>query len=375
MTTLNISKISIARLHKLNAVLQLHSLDGLALNPAPSLTYLTGLHFHLSERPVVALFPKNAPPLIVLPELEAPKLAAAPFELRAFPYGENPAAWDAAFRQAVQESGLSGARIGVEPAGMRVLELRYLEAAAPRAQFVSGEEVVAALRMIKDEAEIAAMQHAVDIAQSALQATLPAIRPGITEKEIAAELTLQLLRHGSEFPFPFQPIVSGRENGANPHAVPGDRPLRDGDLLVIDYGAAVDGYFSDITRTFAIGEPAPELRKIVEIVEQANAAGRAAAGPGVPASAVDKAARDVIETAGYGEYFTHRTGHGLGLEVHEPPFIRSDNGQILQPGMTFTIEPGIYLPGRGGTRIEDDVLITDDGCQSLTNLPRSLWRL
>ncbi len=346
--------------------------DALALNPGPSLPYLTGLNFHLSERPVVILFPRDEAPRIVLPELEAPKVTELPYEVHAFTYGEDPATWGDAFRAAIESGGLGRARIGVEPRALRVLELRYLEAAAPEAEFVPAEGVTAALRMHKDEAEIAAMQRAVEIAQAALQATLPAIRSGVSEREIAAELTLQLLRHGSNGEFPFSPIVSGGPNSANPHATPTDRPLQPGDLLVIDYGANVEGYFSDITRTFAIGEVEPELALIAEVVEQANAAARAAAGPGVPASAVDQAARAVIEEAGYGPYFTHRTGHGLGLEVHEEPYIRGDNPQILQPGMTFTIEPGIYLPGRGGVRIEDDVVITADGLKSLTDLPRSL---
>jgi Xaa-Pro dipeptidase len=363
------------RLKKLSDALKAHNLDALAINPGPSLPYLTGMHFHLSERPVVFIFPREGTPVIVLPELEAPKLDSASFAIRAFPYGENPDAWGAAFRDAAQSIGLANARIGVEPAWMRVLELRYLEAAAPKAQFVSGGEVVAALRMFKDETEIAAMQRAVEIAQNALRDTIPAIKPGVTEREIATELTTHLLHRGSSPAFPFQPIVSGGPNSANPHAVPTDRPLQRGDLLVIDYGATVEGYFSDITRTFAIGAVEPELRHIAEIVEQANAAGRAAAGPGVPARTVDEAARSVIEDAGYGEYFTHRTGHGLGLEVHEPPFIRGGNEQVLQPGMTFTVEPGIYLPGRGGVRIEDDILVTEEGCRSLTDLPRPLWQI
>ncbi len=351
------------------------NLDALALNPGPSLPYLTGLHFHLSERPVVILFPKGDTPLIVLPELEAPKLESVALEMKSFPYGENPDAWGQAFQAAIALGGLHKARIGVEPRALRVLELRYLEAAAPEAEFVPAEAVTAGLRMHKDDAEIAAMQEAVEIAQASLQATLPAIRPGVSEREVAAELTLQLLRHGSNGAFPFSPIVSGGPNSANPHAIPTDRQLQEGDLLVIDYGANVEGYFSDITRTFAIGEVDPELARIVEVVEQANAAARAAAGPGVPASAVDRAARAVIEAAGYGPYFTHRTGHGLGLEVHEEPYIRGDNPQILQPGMAFTIEPGIYLPGRGGVRIEDDVVITARGCRSLTSLPRALQTL
>jgi Xaa-Pro dipeptidase len=143
-------------------------------------------------------------------------------------------------------------------------------------------------------------------------------------------------------------------------------------LLIIDWGANVGGYFSDLTRTFAVGEPDAEMKKIAQIVEQANTAAREIAAPGVAAQDVDLAARRVIESAGYGQYFIHRTGHGLGLDVHEGPYIRSGNSDILKPGMTFTIEPGIYLPGRGGVRIEDNVVITDQGLQSLSNFPREL---
>lgn len=142
--------------------------------------------------------------------------------------------------------------------------------------------------------------------------------------------------------------------------------------MIVDFGVVVDGYVSDLTRTFALGEPDPEWREIYEVVREANAAGRAAVRPGIPAEAVDRAARAVIEAAGYGRYFTHRTGHGLGLEVHEPPSIVAGNTTPLEPGMTFTIEPGIYLPGKGGVRIEDDVVVTESGGESLTTFPREL---
>jgi len=144
---------------------------------------------------------------------------------------------------------------------------------------------------------------------------------------------------------------------------------------VIDWGAAYKGYISDLTRTFAIGQIDAEFQKIARIVEEANAAGRATAGPGVAAGMVDKAARDVIEKSGYGAYFTTRTGHGIGMEVHEEPYIRSGNPIPLQPGMAFTIEPGIYLPGRNGVRVEDDVVITQNGIECLSDLPRELRRL
>jgi Xaa-Pro dipeptidase len=166
--------------------------------------------------------------------------------------------------------------------------------------------------------------------------------------------------------------VAFGENSANPHAVPTDRVLKSGDLILIDWGASFDGYLSDITRTFTFGEVDEELLRIGEIVRQANHAGRHAGAAGVPAGTVDRAARAVIEAAGYGPAFFHRTGHGLGMEPHEAPYIYAENDQILSPGMTFTVEPGIYLPGKGGVRIEDDVVVTADGLQSLTDLPREV---
>ena len=171
---------------------------------------------------------------------------------------------------------------------------------------------------------------------------------------------------------PFSPIVASVPNSANPHAFPGDRQLARGDLLIIDWGANVGGYYSDLTRTFAIGQPEDEMKLIAQTVMWANTAAREIAGPGKAAQEVDRAARKVIEDAGYGQYFIHRTGHGLGMEVHEAPYIREGNPLRLEPGMTFSVEPGIYIPGRGGVRIEDDVVITDQGLQSFSDLPRGL---
>jgi Xaa-Pro dipeptidase len=361
-----------SRLTKLSAALRTGSLNALALNVGPSLTYLTGLHFHLSERPVVVIFAADNAPLIVLPELEMLKLADLPYAIKAFPYPENPAEWDGVFRKAVQSLGLDGKRIGVEPRAMRLLEFRHVQAGAPEADFPDASEVVSRLRVRKDPDEIAAMRKAVKVAQSALEATIPLIKVGMTEKELAAELIVQLLRHGSQSEMPFSPIVSGGPNSANPHASPSERKLQPGDLLVIDWGAAVDSYISDLTRTFAVGEVTPEFKKIHQIVLEANAAGRAAAKPGVPCANVDKAARAVIEQAGYGQYFTHRTGHGIGMEGHEEPYIRGDNMQLLEPGMAFTVEPGIYLPERNGVRIEDNMVITEDGVECLSGLERNL---
>jgi len=368
-------KIIQDRQEKLTRQIRAAGLDAFAVNPSPSMHYLTGLHFHLSERPVVIIFPANGDPTIVLPELEKAKLEDISFPIKGFPYREDPNQWGKVFEKAIQYNNLKEANIGVEPRALRFLELKLLEQAAQLASFIPSAQTISALRMYKDENEINAMRKAVHIAQDALNVTFPYINAGATEKEISTELTMQLLKHGSNPRLPFFPIVSAGPNSANPHAAPTDRKLFPGDLLVIDYGANVDGYFSDITRTFAVGDVEPEFKKIAELVLGANQAGHAAAGPGIPAGDIDRAARLVIETAGYGEFFIHRTGHGLGLEGHEEPYIRGDNLTHLKTGMSFTIEPGIYLPNRGGVRIEDDVVITEMGCESLTDLPRELINL
>ncbi len=359
------------RLNRLFSLLTASGLDAMVFNPGPSLNYLTGLTFHLMERPVVLLIVPHETPVLVLPELEAAKLPQATIPLKGVTYGENPATWGDVFRRACQGIKLDGKKVGVEPTRLRFLELGLLEKGTT-AQFVSGEEVVSGLRMQKDAREVDMMRRAVRIAQDALLATLPSIGPGKSERQIASELSIQLLRAGSESETPFTPIVSGGPNSANPHATPSDRLLQKGDLLVIDWGAAYHGYISDLTRTFAIGEVDEELEKIAGIVERANAAGRAAASPEKAAGEIDQATRAVISQAGYGQYFTHRTGHGIGLEGHEPPYMYGENRLILLEGMAFTVEPGIYLPGRGGVRIEDNVVITAAGAETLSDLPRQL---
>ncbi|TAK14413.1 MAG: aminopeptidase P family protein [Anaerolineae bacterium] len=359
---------------KLAAALQSAGLEAIALNPGPSLHYLTGIEFHLSERPVVCLFRAEGAPVLVLPELESAKSRNLPYELQAFTYPENPREWLNAYEKAVQAAGLraSAGKVGVEDRVLRLLEYRLLKQAAPEADWVNAENAVASLRMYKDAAEQAAMQKAVDVAQKALEATLPLVKIGMTENEVSAELMMQTLRHGSGKP-PFEPIVAaGPENTANPHYFPQGRKLAAGELLLVDWGASHDGYYSDLTRTFAIGEVSAELQKIHQAVQDANAAAHAIAAPGVTCGAVDKVARDVIEAAGYGKYFTHRLGHGLGMEGHEEPYMRGDNTLPLEEGMTFTIEPGIYISGTGGVRIEDDVVVTAGGLRSFSDMPREM---
>ena len=363
----------LSRQEKLAAILKTYELDGLALNPGASLKYLTGLEFHLSERPVIALFLSDKRIIIIHARLESAKTQGLPFPTDAFSYGEDPATWSDVVKQGFDEAGLKPQpRIGIEPRGMRILEYRFMETAVPDAEFISSEACVAQLRMFKNDSEIMAMRKAVEIAQIALAHTLPLAKIGMTERELASELTGQLFQAGSDPEIPFTPIVSSGPNSANTHASPTDRRLSNGDLLVIDLGASYQGYCSDLTRTLAIGMPDAEYRKITSIVAQANAAGRTRAAAGISAESLDQAAREVIDRSGYGPYFTHRTGHGLGLESHEEPYIRAGNEQILEPGMAFTIEPGIYLPNRNGARIEDNVVITQTGSLCLSDYPREL---
>ena len=214
-----------ARFEKLNASLRSSGLDAVILNPGPALTHLTGLRFHLMERPVVLFLARDQVPAIVLPELELQKVASLPYEFQVFAYPENPSEWDHAFRQAVRALNLDGKRIGVEPRQLRLLEFRHVKAGAPEADYPDASDTLAGLRLRKDPAEIEAMRRAVKVAQDALDAMIPLIKIGMTEKELSAELVVQLLRCGSEPELPFSPIVSGGPNSANPHASPTDRPF------------------------------------------------------------------------------------------------------------------------------------------------------
>jgi Xaa-Pro dipeptidase len=362
----------LARLHHLQAAMRRAGFACAVAIAGPNLYYLTGLSFHLSERPTVGFFPLNGDPALVLGALEESKVTGgAPYPIRAFTYtdADGPVA---AFREAAQALQLTRARLGVETRRMRVMELRLIEEAFGQPRVGAAEGLFAELRMIKDEHEIKLMREAVGIAERALLATLPTIKAGMTEREVATELLTQTLRAGSGSELPFAPIIASGPNGALPHASITDRALQPGDLVTIDWGAAKNGYVADLTRTFAVGEVSDELKRIYELVQGANAAAKAATRPGVSAAEVDAAARKVIADGGYGQYFVHRVGHGLGLEGHEDPSMHGRNELALTPGLTFTIEPGIYVPGKGGVRIEDDVVVTADGCESLSTLPREL---
>jgi Xaa-Pro dipeptidase len=362
------------RLQRLSEHLISADLPWLALIPGSTLLWLTGIHSHASERPFIVWLSPAQPPAALVPALEAMKAEAAGIPTdRIFAWSDQ-AGYRGACRQAVQALGLAGQRIGVEALSMRVLERDLLAGLVPDATLVQADGLLAALRLRKDAGEIGAMERAVAVAEEALNQLLPQIRIGMTEREIAGRLLVALADAGADGPS-FNPIVAAGPNSASPHAVPGNRPISPGDLLIIDWGARVDDYPSDLTRTFAVGQVDDELRHIHAVVQAANAAGVAACHPGVTGEAIDRAARDVIAAAGYGDFFIHRTGHGLGLDVHEPPSLMAGERDPLPPGAVFTVEPGIYLPGRGGVRIEDNIVLTETGYRCLTSFPRGLQQV
>lgn len=358
--------MSIAYLEKLASLALEQGLDALALMPGPNLFHLTGLSFFVSERPILMLIPVDADPAVVLPELEAGKAEQA--GIQAFPYTDEEG-YALAFHEACAHLELAEARIGVEALRMRVLEARILQRYAPDVILSPADDLFAELRMIKDVSGLDAMRRAIAVAENAFLDWLTFIHVGVTEQEAAGRLVAALFAGGAER-LAFDPIVCGGPNGALPHAVPGPRHFRSGDWVVVDWGAVVSGYHSDLTRMVVFGEPRGELLNVYDLVLRANKAGRAAVAPGAPVQAVDAAARVVIDDGGYGAQFIHRTGHGLGLEAHEAPSVVSGNTLSLSPGMTFTVEPGVYLAGVGGVRIEDDVLVTQHGSETLTSLSR-----
>jgi len=345
------------------------------MNPGASLRWLTGLGFHLMERPVILFVGREGKPLLVMPELEIAKLEGLTDELAVWTFGDDPSTWLNLYQKAMSFAKDKQLNVGVEPTSLRFLELDLLAKALPDASFVDGSAVFADLRLVKDKSEIARMRKAAEIAEAALLETLRTVRVGQTEKQIAAELLVQLYRHGSEQELPFAPIVSTGPNTANPHASPTERRLQDGDVLLLDWGASIEGYFSDITRCFFCGQVEERIVEIAETVQRANHYAVSGVRAGMKAGEVDAIARQEIEESGFGKYFTHRTGHGLGMEAHEAPYIFGGNELVLKGGMVFTIEPGIYIPGLGGIRIEDDVVVEGDGCSCLTSLPREVMTI
>lgn len=271
-------------------------------------------------------------------------------------------------QKAIDDLGIE--KLGFEDGYMTVAQYRQL-ADAFTCELVPAQGLLGALRAAKDEEEIALMTKAQRISEQALEEILKFLRPGVTEKEVAAKLTYDMLRFGAE-KMSFDPIVASGPNGSLPHAVPSDRAIQSGEFVTMDFGCVYGGYCSDMTRTVAVGEPTEEMKKVYAVVLEAQLAGIAAEKAGVTGKSVDAAARRVIEDAGYGEYFGHSFGHSVGLEIHEAPNAGSTCEDVIPLGAAVSAEPGIYLPGKFGVRIEDVTIFTADGCVNLTKAPKDL---
>lgn len=365
------------RLHSLRAQLKVEGLDGCALLPGASYAYYTGQFKSVDLLTTVLLIPAAESslaerPVLLLPGFEEYTTSSEmPYPVDTIPYERNSLGYVAGCARMAAEVGLAERRIGVESTGMRFQEAEALRASSPGVSLVSIDEILSGIRAIKSSDEVELMREAARLTEKALDEVIADLRPGMSEIELRSRLHIALLDAGSDGPG-FDTLISSGPRGALQHAAPSARVIGPGDAVILDVGARYCGYTADITRTVVLNPASDEFVKIYNIIRTANAAARQAAKPGIAAKDVDRAARDVIEAGGYGEAFIHGTGHGLGMDVHEPPRVALGDSTVLRPGMVITIEPGIYLAGRFGVRIEDDIAITQGGHDRLTSFSHDL---
>lgn len=355
-----------SRITQAQAVLRADGLDALLVGPSADLRYLAGYDAPPLERLTMLVVPAEGEPVLVVPRLEealAREVGAdAVAAVRAYDEADDPIALVVA---SIRAAGRAG-RLAVQDRLWTSFTLG-LQAALPGAAWSPGSAVTRRLRRVKDVHELDALR-AVAAAIDRVHARVPdVLAVGRTEAEVARELTALIQEEHDRVNFV---IVGSGPNGASPHHVAGTRRLADGDAVVVDIGGTRAGYCSDVTRDYVIGSPPDGYEEVHAVLEEAQRAAVAAVRPGVAAGQVDEVARTVIADAGFGAHFIHRTGHGIGLEEHEEPWILAGNPDPLEPGMVFSVEPGIYLPGRFGARIEDIVAVTDDGVESLNQRPR-----
>jgi Xaa-Pro aminopeptidase len=341
-------------------------LDGLLLAPGPDLSYLTGFHVYSGERLVALLFPREGEPLFLVPQMNVAQAAANEAGVAAVQGWTDAEGYTEPLRAACARLGWTEGRLAADDEMRAAFLLDWLSV-CPGAEFHRASRVMQPLRICKGPEELAALRQAGQVADGVIAAAHAACVPGATEAEVARAVIAAMLDLEPRCR-PYGCIVASGPNGALPHHETGDRALAEGDVVILDYGCELEGYHSDITLTVTLGAADQEAQKVAGIVWEAQQQALETIRPGVPAEAVDAAARGVITEAGYGEYFIHRTGHGIGLQVHEPPYLVAGNAAPLEEGMTFSVEPGIYLPGRFGVRLEVIAAVGADGPE-LLNLP------
>ena len=357
-----------SRLETLKKTLMHEGFDAAVIMPGTNLFYLTSLNMHTSERVTIAVIPVSGEPFVVAPLLEAEKVRRITGWPTVYGWADEEGPFHA-IEKSFNEHGLKGKNLACEYLLMRLLEYTQIKRALNQDVVIgNADPILEGMRSSKDADEVALMEKAVICVEEALAAAQKMMKPGVRENEVSQLISDTIAAHGG---VGGGSVISG-ERGCLPHAITSDKPLEDGDFVIIDTVARYQGYAADITRTFAIGTPNEELKKIYDIVYAAQKHCRENAKPGMTGEEIDALCRDYITAAGYGEYFIHRTGHGLGLEVHEAPYVVKGNTRPFTVGTTFTIEPGIYVPGLGGVRIEDDAFLVEGGMRSLTNFPREL---
>jgi len=348
--------------------------DGIVLFPSRNLEYLTGFAEEPSERVLFLFLSADRDPVFFVPELAAQRVdERTPIEsIRTWSDGKGPAE---PLSELCSDLGLDGGHILVDET-MWARFTQLLQSRLPSSTFGLADELLDELRMRKDEAALGALGRAADAADRAMTVVreIGSDAVGMTEADLAARIETELTAAGGEA-LSFEPIVGSGPNGAMPHHTHDERIIEAAEPVVVDFGTRVDGYPSDQTRTVVFdGEPSDEFIKVHRIVQQAQQAAIETIEPGVTAGAVDAAAREGIEAAGYGEQFIHRTGHGVGLDIHEEPMIVDGSDRLLEPQMVFSVEPGVYLSGKFGVRIEDLVVVTESGCERLNTTTRA-WRV
>ncbi len=356
------------RLSDLRAVAGTLGVDAIALVPGPNFTRSVGQAFMSHERPFVLIVPANGVPAAIVPNLELGSWAQVGFDGAVYDWRDQDG-YQAAFDALATDMPLQS--LAVEGQVMRVFVHHALKAALPDLQIVDGEAAISGLRMIKTDDDVAALQAAIDISERALGSVLARGRVGQTEAEIESLLIQALFAEGADG-MAFDPIVAAGENSARPHAHARDVAVQAGDALLFDFGAKKHGFCADITRTVFVSHATDEGAEVYDTVLRANQAGHAMTRAGVSAHEIDDAVTSVLEASPYADRIRTKTGHGLGREVHEAPYIMRGNHQVLPAGTVYTNEPGLYALGKFGVRIEDDVLVTDTGCRSLTTFPKDL---